>query len=348
MRYALPGRKPRDMGLGSLEDLTLADAREKARDARALLREGRDPIDARSRGRHAADGRTTTFRQVAEAYVAVKRAEWKNEKHQAQWLSTLETYAFPFLGDMPVSDICGDDVLAVLEPIWTVKTETASRVRGRIEKILNYAKAKKLRTGENPAIWKDSLEVHLSARGKIAPVEHHPAMDWRECPAFMAALAGRGGASAQALRFTMLTAAQPGMTIGATWKEIDNGGREWVIPGARMKGVKGRSGFYVALSEPALEILEKCRLPDARPEDEVFPGDNPGSGLSNMAMLTLLDRMGRSDVTVHGFRSSFRDWAALRTKYPREVVETALAHTNKDKVEAAYLRTPTCWSSGWR
>ena len=339
VRYALPGRKARDMGLGSLEDLTLADAREKARQARALLREGKDPIDARTRGRHAAAGRTTTFRQLAESYVAVKKAEWKNEKHQAQWMSTLVAYAFPVLGDMPVSDIRADDVLAVLQPIWTVKTETASRVRGRIEKILDFAEARELREGQEPG-FVEGQPVVAAVRARQDRAGGAPSRDglarvsglhgrtrrpWGRGRAGAAVHDADGGAHGDDHRGDLEGGRRQGTGVGGS--------------GVRMKGVRGRPEFYVALSAPALGILDTCRLPEVRPDDEVFPGDNPGSGLSNMAMLALLERMGRSDVTVHGFRSSFRDWAALRTKYPREVVEAALAHTNKDKTEAAYLRT---------
>ncbi len=206
----------------------------------------------------------TTFRQVAEAYVSIKRSEWKNEKHDAQWMSSLRTYAFPTLGEMAVSKIGIDEVLAVLNPIWNQKTETASRVRGRIEKILDFAKAKRLRSGENPAAWRNNLSAVLGAPARIAPVEHYAAMDWRECPGFMEELKGRRGASALALRFTILTAARTGMTIGTCWREIDLEGREWVIPGGRMKGHRSRPDFYVALSPGAMDVLESCRLPDAQ------------------------------------------------------------------------------------
>lgn len=334
-RFTMPGGKPREMGLGGEADVPLAEARERAREARRLIQAGRDPIDARDQARKEAAGQGVTFRDVAALYVAAHEDTWRNAKHRAQWTSTLDTYAFPILGGMGVARIAAGDVLLVLEPVWRAKPETASRLRGRIEAVLDYATARGWRTGENPARWKGHLANLLPNRSKVAAVKHHAALPWGECPAFMRALAVQTGTGALALRFTILTAARTSEATGATWGEIDLAAKVWTVPGDRMKA--GRE-HRVPLSAPALAILHELHTPDVTPDAPVFPGRDRRQGLSNMAMTGVLRRMKRADLTVHGFRSSFRDWCAETTGHPREVAEAALAHTLKDKVEAAYRR----------
>ena len=261
---------------------------------------------------------------------------WRNAKHRAQWESTLDTYVHPVFGDRPIATVDVGDVMHVLEPIWREKPETAARVRGRMEAILDYAAARDWRTGENPARWKGHLANLLPARARVARVEHHAALPWAEVGAFMARLAEQGGTAALALRFTVLTAARTGEVTGATWGEVDLDGKVWTVPGARMKA--GRE-HRVPLSPAALDVLRAvCPPGDPAPGAFVFPGGVRDKGLSNMAMAAVLRRMRRADLTVHGFRSTFRDWCAEQTAHPREVAEAALAHTLRDKVEAAYRR----------
>ncbi|ARO52732.1 integrase [Methylorubrum zatmanii] len=332
-RYREAGRL-RDMGLGSVRDVPLADARRKAADLRRLRADGHDPLEARRAAeiRRAADkARTVTFAEVAEAYIKANRAGWRNEKHAAQWSATLATYAFPRIGSMPVGEVAIGHVLAILEPIWSEKPETATRVRGRIEAVLDAATARGLRTGENPARWRGRLSAILPARRKVAKVEHHPALPFAEVPAFMADLSQRPGMGARALAFAILTAARSGEVRGATWGEIDVQAGVWTVPAERMKA--GRE-HRVPLSEPALAILTGL---GGAPDALVFPGTRRGTMLSDMTLTMLLRRMGR-DVTAHGFRSSFRDWAGEATSFPREVAEAALAHIVGDKVERAYRR----------
>jgi integrase len=327
-RYRRGGRL-HDMGLGSLTAVTLAEAREKALACRRLRLAGIDPIEDRRAGaiKAALDAaRTMTFKQCAEAYVAAHRAGWRNPKHAAQWATTLDAYVYPVFGDQPVQAIDTGFVMRAVEPIWTAKPETASRVRGRIESVLDWATARNYRQGENPARWRGHLENLLPARSKVRRVEHHAALPYAEIGAFMAELRARDGVAARALEFAILTAARTGEVIGATWAEFDLQDRLWTIPAERMKA--GRE-HRVPLSAPALAILQA--LPKGEPSDRVFP-------LSQMALLMTLRRMGRGDLTVHGFRSTFRDWAAERTGFPAEVAEMALAHTVADKVEAAYRR----------
>lgn len=347
-RYVLAGQKMREMGLGRAgmgkNSVTLAEARDKAGTLHRMVKAGIDPLSQRdveiAAARAAAQDaavKAVTFRQAAAEYISLHAATWSNPKHRQQWANTLEAYAFPHFGDMPVAAVGTAHVLAALEPIWSTKPETASRLRGRIETVLDAAKARGLRSGDNPAAWKGHLALTLPARGKVAKVEHHAALPWQEVGAFMQALPAQAGVGALALRFAILTAARTGEVIGATWGEIDLGTALWTVPSERMKA--GRE-HRVPLSEPALEVLgeaAKLRITTA-PYAPVFPGAVPGKGLSNMAMLTLLRRMGRGDLTAHGFRSTFRDWAAETTGYPGEVVEMALAHAVGDKVEAAYRR----------
>jgi integrase len=318
----------REIGLGSLEAVPLENARRKALAMRAAFAEGRDPLAEKREAAAQArveSARATTLRQAAERYIANQEAGWRNAKHAAQWTSTLETYVYPVFGNLPVAAIDTALVVKVLQPIWTTKPETAGRVRGRIEAVLNYAKALGLREGENPARWKGHLDQVLPARAKVAKVEHHAALPYVEMGEFIASLRAHEGIAARALEFLILTAARTGEVIGAAWAEIDLGQRLWTVPGSRMKA--GRE-HRVPLSAAAMSILEK--LTD-RGRDRPF-------AISNMAMNMLLRRMGKDDLTVHGFRSTFRDWAAERTHFPAEVAEMALAHTVGDKVEAAYRR----------
>ena len=337
-RFKLHG-KPRLMGLGPLPGVALAEAREAAQAARKLVRTGVDPIAKRRAERAEAAGRAglNTFDEVAQAYFNAHEASWRNAKHRQQWRNTLDVYARPVLGSLGVAMVGTGDVMRVLEPIWRETPETASRLRGRIESVLDYATARGWRTGENPARWRGHLDNLLPARGKVAPVEHHAALPWREIGAFMAALAEQEGVAALALRFAILTAARTGEALGARWSEFDMQGAVWAVPAGRMKA--GRE-HRVPLSDAALAALgaaAKLRTDEA-PDAPVFPGRQSSAPLSNMALLMLLRRMKRGDLTAHGFRSTFRDWCAESTNYPREVAEAALAHTLRDKVEAAYQR----------
>jgi integrase len=339
-RYMLGGRA-REMGLGPLALFGLSDARAKALDARRLRHEGIDPIEARKAQRLRARldaAKTITFTECAEAYIKAHRAGWRNGKHAAQWEATLATYAEPVIGALPVQAIDTALVLKVLEPIWTAKPETASRVRGRIESILDMAKVRGYRTGENPARWRGHLDKLLPARSKVRKVEHHAALPYAELPGFLIALREQEGIATRALEFTVLTAARTGETIGARWSEFDHLDKTWTIPAERMKAGKEHR---VPLSARGLAILQEMQAlrPAGDANDSfVFPGGKIGKPLSNMAFLMLLRRMKREDLTAHGFRSTFRDWAAECTNFPSEVVEMALAHAVGDKVEAAYRR----------
>lgn len=323
------------MGLGALRDVTLAEAREAATAARRLVRSGVNPIERRRLER--AKETAITFRQVADAYITAHEVGWRNAKHRAQWSNTLASYAHPILGPMPVASIDTGAVMRCLEPIWREKPETASRVRGRIESVLDFASARGWRAGDNPARWRGHLDNLLPARSKVARAVHHPALPWREVGAFMASLATQEGVSGMALRFAILTATRTGETLGARWSEIDLAERVWTIPGARMKA--GRE-HRVPLSDAAVAVLTEAGKLRADPGADgfVFLGGKVGKPLSDMALLTLLRRMGRGDLTAHGFRSTFRDWCGESTNHPREVAEAALAHTIKDKAEAAYAR----------
>jgi integrase len=324
----------REMGLGSIETLSLKEARERARECRKLRLDGIDPIEQRKAVKSAKAleaARTMTFRECAEAYIAAHRDDWKNTKHAAQWPSTLAAYVYPVFGELPVQTVDTDVVMKALLPIWSTKRETASRVRGRIESILDWATVSKFRQGENAARWTGHLEELLS---KSKPsVKHHAALPYDEIGAFMARLRDEEAIAARGLEFAVLTAARTGEVIGALWSEIDQRRRLWTIPPERMKGGKRHR---VPLCDGAMAIIEKMAA--IRESEFVFPGAKPGRPLSNMAFLMLLRRMGRSDLTAHGFRSTLRDWAAERTNFPHEVAEMALAHKVSDKVEAAYRR----------
>ena len=332
-RY-MRGGAARHMGLGPVGVVSLASARDKARECRRQLLEGMDPIEVRKAERQSAllkAAAGATFRECADRMIAAHEAAWRNEKHRAQWKSTLATYAYPVFGDLAVGAVDVGLVLKTLEPIWTTKPETASRVRGRIEAVLDWATARGYRTGENPARWKGHLNKLLPGQSKVHRVKHHAALPYGALPEFISELRERPGVAARALEFAILTASRTGEVIAARWSEINLANRVWTIPAERMKGSREHR---VPLSKRATEVLEE--LP--REGEFVFPGGRAGKGLSNMALLTTLRRMKRGDLTAHGFRSSFRDWAAETTAYPSDVVEMALAHAVSSKVEAAYRR----------
>lgn len=334
-RYTLNGRS-REMGLGSFGTFSLAEARERAAAQRKLLADKIDPIEARDSLRRTATAeaaRAVTFQVEAEAYIEAHRSGWKNAKHADQWGSTLETYAYPFIGKQLVSDIDTALVMKCLQPIWTTKTETASRLRGRIEAVLDYATTLKHRTGDNPARWKGHLDNLLPARSKVSKAGNHAALHYTRAGEFMQKLRAEQGVAAKAVELIVLTAVRTSEAFNAKWDEFDLDAGLWVIPKERMKAAREHR---VPLSRPALKVLR--HMATLSTTGYVFPGAKEGRPLSNMAGLQLLERMGYGDYTVHGFRSSFRDWAAEQTNYAREVGEAALAHTIRDAVEAAYRR----------
>jgi integrase len=322
------------MGLGGYPAVTLAMAREKARETREKIDSGIDPIGERRAAQSAlcaARGAEITFEKAAQQFIEAKSAEWRNTKHRGQWESTLSTYAFPVIGALQVRDVALPHVVRILEPIWTTKTETAARLRGRIESVLDWATVRGYRTGDNPARWKGHLDKLLPKPGKVQKVEHHPAMGIDEVPGFLADLRQRNGTAARALEFLVLTAARSGEVRGARWSEIDLDSAIWTVPGERMKAAKEHRS---PLSEPAHILLRA--LPRMADTDLVFPAPR-GGVLSDMTLTAVMRRMALEAVP-HGFRSTFRDWAAERTNYPREVAEQALAHVIENKVEAAYRR----------
>jgi integrase len=326
------------MGLGSLNFIGLAEARQLAAKYKRLVINGRDPIEERKQSRiqNQLDRvRNLTFKEIAEACIASKSHEWKNAKHAQQWSNSLKAYAFPILGSLPIAEISTDLILKVLEPIWISKTETASRVRQRIETVWDYGKARNYVSGENPARLKGHLDKVLSKTAKVKRVRHFPALPYSEISAFISELRTRSGYSALGLEFLILTAARTGEIIGAKWSEMNLEKAIWTIPANRMKaGAEHR----VPLSYRAIEIL-KSMTSNRNPEEHVFSGWKRNTGLSNNAFLALLKKMQRSDITPHGFRSTFRDWAAEEAhQFPNETIELALAHTIKNKAEAAYRR----------
>lgn len=339
-------RVEREMGLGSYPDTTLAEAREKARLARKARDEGTDPIDAKREAetkRRIEKSRTKTFDEAGAEFIKSQETGWRNAKHIAQWSNTLRDYASPIIGKLPVRIIDTPLVMQVLEQevtgqdgkparLWDARPETASRLRGRIERILSWAKVHGYRTGENPAQWRGHLDQLLPKKTQVRAVEHHAALPYAELPEFMSELRDRTAVAARALEFTILTASRTGEVIGAKWEEIDYGNRIWTVPPKRMKG---KREHRVTLSDAALDVLAEMQAD--RINEFVFPGDF-GDGLSNMSMLMLLRRMDYESITVHGFRSTFKTWAAEQTNHQKETVESALAHVNGDKVEAAYQR----------
>lgn len=334
-RYALEGAE-RYMGLGPYPLVSLSDARAARDENLRLIARGIDPIPARVATRVAAKitaAQSTTFRQVAEAYIEAHQPGWKNKKHGKQWGATLEQYAYPRLGALPIVAIGLSDVLACLKPMWTEVPETASRVRQRIEAILNSAAAQGMRSSDNPARWKGHLDKLLPNRAKVRAVRHQPAMPYRDVPGFVDVL--EDWISHQALEFTILTAKRSGEVRNADWLEFDLEARVWTIPAARMKS--GRE-FREPLTDQAVALLEKVAKLYGR-KGFVFPGAREGRPISDATMLEALKTL-RPGLTVHGFRSSFRDWVAERASMPdaRELAEAALAHKLKDKVEAAYQR----------
>ncbi|MBH1446603.1 tyrosine-type recombinase/integrase [Stenotrophomonas indicatrix] len=327
-RYRFEGKRP-EMGLGPLHVIGLAEAREAAGAARKMVQAGQDPLAGR-RAAAVATSSIPTFWEAATAYIAGREAGWTNPKHAGQWTSTLETYARPVLGDLRVDRIETEHVLAVLRPIWTTKTETASRVRQRIEAVLDAVIVQKKRSGENPARWRGHLAVILPKPTAVTKVENFAALPYAQLPPFMAALRSRHGEAARALEFTILTAARTGMTLGAVPGEIDLTAGTWTVPADRMKA---KVEHTVPLSRPAL-ALAQSRMK----QDLLFPNDLRNEPLSENAMLALLKRMGFGHVTVHGFRSTFKDWASETTDFPDDVSEAALAHRIRDKAKAAYKR----------
>ncbi len=335
LRYMLHG-KARWMGLGPYPLVSLADARARAADARRLLLDKVDPISVRedhhAKAKLDAAARVT-FAECGVGYIDAHKASWKNAKHRAQWEATLRTYAYPIIGTLPVASVDTAMVLKVLQPIWNEKPETAKRLRGRIEAVIDYATVAGYRLGPNPARWKGHLSHMLAKPSAIRPVEHHAALPYADLPDFMIELHKQEGIGARALEFAILTATRTGEVLGAQWPEIDLVAKLWTIPAVRMKAGKEH---IVPLSPRAVEILEGLQ-PDA-PEGFVFPGRDGKKPLSNMAFLMLLRRMGRDDLTAHGFRSTFRDWAGDRTSFDTQTIEHALAHGISDRTEAAYRR----------
>jgi integrase len=337
---ATVGGRVREIGLGATHTRSLREARRLAAEMRRAIADGRDPALV---VRPEKPPPTKTFAEVAEELIASKGAGWRNPKHRAQWLSTLSTYAFPVIGDMAPADVTIEDVLAILRPIWTAKPETASRLRQRIEAVLDYAKALKLRTGENPAAWSGNLEALLPSPASLKRRRHHPALPYERMPEFMAALREREGIAARCLEFAILTAARSGEARKATWREVDLESRTWTIPAERMKA---KREHRVPLSHAALRVLEA--VPRFEGTDLVFVGAR-GAALSDQALAHVIDRM-QSDpprwtdrtgapIVPHGFRSAFREWCEEVARVPRSVSEAALAHVVRDQTEAAYMRS---------
>jgi integrase len=344
------GGKRREIGLGGYPDVTLAGAKESARVIREKIKAGIDPVAERIAAQNAliaARASAITFSEAAKKYIAANESGWKSTKHAAQWTATLEAYAYPTIGKLPVSAIGTSHVVNIIEPIWATKTETASRLRGRIESVLDWAKVRGYRSGENPARWKGHLDHILPPRKKVQKVEHYPALPYSEICSFIEALKKVDGTGARALEFAILTASRSGEVRGATWAEINEVDNLWVIPSERMKA--GRE-HHIPLTESALTILKN--QPRIAGTDLIFPSSR-NSTLSDMTLTSAIRRMDESSVkaggkgwkdhdgqtvTAHGFRSTFRDWAGETTAHPREVTEHALAHGLKDKVEAAYQR----------
>lgn len=336
-RYQLAGRR-REMGLGSLGDVPAKTARDLAHDARRLVGSGLDPLEQRRREQRAAATEAAiaagrpTFRQAAQQHIDSHEASWRNAKHAQQWRNTLATYAYPVIGNTPVDEVDDAMVLAILEPIWSTRTETATRVRSRIEIVLDAAAARKLRSPLNPARWKGHLERLLPKPRKVTPVKHHPALPIAEAPTFVSRLREHTGISALCLELVVLTAVRSGEALRAEWVEFDRAARVWTVPASRTK--TGRE-HRVPLSGAAVALLD--RAAQLREGDFVFPGVQSGRPMSDMALTMLLRGM-RPGITVHGFRSTFRDWVAEKTSYANELAEMALGHAVGDAVEAAYRR----------
>ena len=339
LRYMLD-RKSHWMGLGPLPLYGLGEARARALDARRKRHEGIDPIEARRalRAKLRLDSaKAITFKQCAESYIASHKAGWRNAKHTYQWSATLASYAYPIIGALPVQAVDTALVLKVLEAIWTAKPETASRVRQRIENILDFAKVRGWRDGENPARWRGHLDHLLPARARVRAIKHHAALPYAELPAFVACLQERQAVAARALEFLILTAARTGEVIGARWNEIDLLDKTWTVPASRMKAHREHR---VPLSTRALTILDAMQSARQNDADNayVFSGAKAGVPLSNLAMIMLLRRMNRGELTVHGFRATFKTWASERSNFQNEIIEASLAHVIGGKVKQAYMR----------
>ena len=342
-RFQIDGKR-RDMGLGAYPDLTLADARSKAAEHRKQRNEGIDPLNAKAAQRSAqrlASARDRTFRACAVEYIAKHQSGWRSAKHRHQWEHSLEAYAYPTIGDLPVSGIDTGLIVRVLDPLWSKKSETASRLRGRIEAVLDSAIVQGFRQGPNPAQWKGNLSHILPRRGKVHKVEHYSALPFDELPAFLPELRRREGVAARALEFLIFTAARPSEVAGATWDEIDLDAKVWTVPANR---TKAQREHRKPLTEPAVALL-KAVQPLQLPLDEtlrrgapVFPGRRRARSLLANSMLKALLGMGRDDITPHGFRSSFRDWVSERTGFAGDLAEMQLGHAIESKTEAAYRR----------
>lgn len=336
LRLRLKSGRLREMGLGSAFDVSLADARIAAEEARRQVRDGGDPIAARKQDRanaRSSERPTKSFKDCVEGYVAANKGAWRSEKHQEHWVARLERYAYPAFGETVVGDIDVHLVIDLLQPLWSTKTETAKKLRGRIENVLDWAAVHGYRVGDNPARWRGHLAKVFPSPQKIAPVEHHPAVPFDNAKEFMAELHSRSGVGAQAFYFTILTASRTNETLGARWREIDLNAAIWTRPAERMKA--GRV-HRVPLSAQALSVLKWMER--GSPDTLVFPSRVVDRPLSNMVFLMTMRRMGMSEFVPHGFRSTFRDWVAERTEHASEVAEAALAHAIGDKTEAAYRR----------
>lgn len=332
-RITIGGKKQdRQMGLGPYPAISLADARQRAITAKRSLVDGVDPIEDR-KARRAAGESKPTFERCATECIEAMRPGWKSKKHAGQWRSTLKAYAFSTMGSLPVDEIETRHVLEVLRPLWVEKAPTASRLRGRIEAVLDWAAANSHRSSENPARWRGHLDKLLAKPGALRQVKHHSALPIAEMGAFMRELREREGMGARALEFAILTAARSGEVRGADWSEIDMDRELWTIPVERMKA---KREHQVPLSKNAIEILRAIR--EIQSQRLVFPSSKAGRPLSDMTLSAVLRRMGLPGITVHGFRSTFRDWVGDQTNFPSEVAEAALAHTIRDKTEAAYRR----------
>jgi len=331
-RYQRNGRRQK-MGLGSLSDLSLKEAREELKKHRKVLRESKDPIQVRNaRVRDIQVNQQWTFENCANTFVSSNQAAWKNSKHNQQWRNTLQRYAFPVLGHLPVEDIAIDHILEVLKPIWETKTETASRLRGRMERILSWSIVMGYRDHPNPAIWRGTLDQILPKPSKVAKQKHHPALPYQEIDSFYARLNEVQSVSASALRVTILNGCRISETLGATWDEIDEQTQVWIIPAGRMKGEREHRIPFSDQVAHLLEILPK--------ENRwLFPSPQQGKHISDTSLRNVLKRrLNRTDVTIHGFRTTLRDWVAEQTNYSWELGEMALAHKFHSKTEAAYQR----------
>jgi integrase len=335
-RYMLDGKR-HDLGLGPYPAVTLADARDRALAARRQVVDKIDPVAERARGaleRKQSAAKAITFGQCAEAYIAAHRVGWHNARHAAQWPASLRDYVFPLIGDLPVAAIDVGLVMKIVEPLWNTKNETGTRVRGRIEVVLDWAAARGYRQGENPARWRGHLENLLPKPSKVQRVVHHAALPYGRVPGVIAELRHQDSVGARALEFLILTAARLGEVIGARWDEINLADRVWIVPAERMKSSREHR---VPLSDSAIAIIEKMRA--TRIDDSLFPSSKSGARISYVPLSLALKKSCPEKVTMHGFRSSFRDWCAEQTAFPAEVAELALAHQVGSKVEQAYMRS---------